>query len=81
MKNTDEARNCFVKEINQKELMSKKHKKDRKTLNFIEHFLNSVLFGWVWNFAFASLVNIPVGISSSAAGFEICAIIAGIKTY
>ena len=32
-------------------------------------------------FAFASLVAIPVGITSSAVGIKICAITAGIKKY
>ena len=27
LKNIDETRNCFIEEINQNELMSKKHKK------------------------------------------------------
>ena len=31
--------------------------------------------------AFASLLGIPIGITSSARGFKICAIIAGIKKY
>ena len=32
-------------------------------------------------FAFASLVCVPVGITSSAVGLKICAINAGIKKY
>ena len=31
--------------------------------------------------SFASLVNIPIGITSSAVGLKICAITAGIKKY
>ena len=39
LKNTDETRNCFLEEIEQNELMSRKHKKVCATLNHIEHFL------------------------------------------
>ena len=37
--------------------------------------------GCVLIFAFASLVVIPTGITSSAVGIKICAITAGIKKY
>ena len=37
--NIAETRNYFVEEIEQSELMSKKHKKVCTTLNYIEHFL------------------------------------------
>ena len=39
LKNIDETRNYFLKEIEQNELMSKKHKKVCTTLNFIEDCL------------------------------------------
>ena len=39
MKNIDETKNYFLKEINQNELLSKKHKKVCKPLNSIEHLL------------------------------------------
>ena len=35
----EEARNYFIKKIDQNELMSKKRKIVSKTLNYIEHFL------------------------------------------
>ena len=35
--NVDETRNYLIEEINQNELMSKKHKKLYKVLNYIEH--------------------------------------------
>ena len=38
-KKIDETRNYLIEEINQNELMSKKHKKVCITLNYIEHFL------------------------------------------
>ena len=39
LKNIDETRNYLIEEINQSELMSKKHKWVCATLNYIEHFL------------------------------------------
>ena len=81
LKNIDETRNYLIEEINRNELMSKKHKKVCTTLNYIEHFLilGSTITGCVSISAFASLVGIPVGITSSAIGLEICAITSGIK--
>ena len=43
--------------------------------------LSSTVTGCVSISAFASLVCVPVGITSSAVGISICAIIAGIKKY
>ena len=44
LKKIDEARNYFIEEINQNELMSKKHRKVCRVLNYIEHlfFLVSI---------------------------------------
>ena len=39
LKNIDKTRNCFNEKINQNELMSKKHKKVCRVLNYIEHLL------------------------------------------
>ena len=39
LKNINETRKHFLKEIEQNELMNKKHKKVFTTLNCIEHFL------------------------------------------
>ena len=63
--------------------MSKKHKKVCTTLNYIEHFLilASTITGCISISAFASLLGIPIGITSSAIGLKICAITAGIKKY
>ena len=60
--------------------MSKKHKNVCGVLNYIEHSLIQVT-GCVSIFDFASLVGIPVDISSSAVGLKICVINAGIKKY
>ena len=39
LRNIDETRNYFLKEIEKNELMSKKHKKVCTNLNYIENFL------------------------------------------
>ena len=83
IKNIDETRNYLIEEINPNELMSKKHKKVCTTLNYIEHFLilGSTITGCVSISAFASLIGIPIGITSSGIGLKICAITAAIKKY
>ena len=74
LKNIDETRNYFLKEIEQNELMSKKQKRVCTTLNYIEHFLilSSTIAGCISISAFASLLGIPLGITSSAIGLNIC---------
>ena len=54
-----------------------------RAVNYFEHFLVfvSVVSSCVSISAFASLVGVPVGITSSAVGMKICAITAGIKRY
>ena len=39
LKNLDEIRNYFIEEINQNELMHKKHKKVCRVSSYIEHLL------------------------------------------
>ena len=58
--------------------MGKSHKKVCTTLNYIEHFLilGSTITKCVSISAFASLVGIPAGITTSAKGLT-----AGIKKY
>ena len=77
-KNIDETRNYFLEEIKQNELMTKKHKKVRTTLNYIKNFLIlvSTITGYISISAFVSLIGIPIGITSSAIGSKICAITA-----
>ena len=69
--------------MNQNELMSNKQKKVYRVLNYIEHLLTliSTVTGCVFISAFVSLVDIPIGITSSAIGLRIGLIIAGIKKY
>ena len=63
--------------------MSKKQEKVCTTVNYIEHFLilTSTISACISIFAFASLLGIPIGITSSAIESKICAITAGIKKY
>ena len=85
LRNIYEKRSYFIEEINKNELMSKKHKKVRRVLNYIEHLLIlvstvtgcvnlhilvSTVTGGVSISAFASLVGIVVGITSSAIGLK-----------
>ena len=83
LKDTDETRNYLIEEINQNELMSKKHKRFCTTLNYTEQFLilGSTITGCVSISGFASLVGIQMGITSSAIGLKICATIAAIIKY
>ena len=83
MKNKDETRNYFVEEIELNELMSKKHKKVCKTLNYIEHFLilASAVTEYISISAFACLLGIPIGFTSSKIALKVCAITAGIRQY
>ena len=70
-----------MEEITHNEFVSKKHKKACITLNYIEFLLilNSTVTGCISTSAFASLVGIPVGITSSAVELKIWVITAGLK--
>ena len=80
-KHTHETRNYWIEEIKKNELMSTKHKKVCTTLSYIEHFLilASTITGCISISAFASLIGIPIGITSSGIGLKICATAAGNK--
>ena len=79
MEKKDERRNYLIEEINKNILMSKKHKKVCKVMDYIEHSL--IATGCVSTSAFASLVGISIGITSSAIGVNICVITTGIKRH
>ena len=83
LKNIVETRNDLIEKINRNELMSEKDKKICTTLNYVEHFLilASTITGSISISAFASVVGIAIGITSSAIGLKICAITAAIKKY
>ena len=83
LENITETRNYLIEEINRNQLVSKKHKMVCTTLNYIEHFLilGSTVTGSVSISVYASLVGIPIGITSSAIGLKIFVITAAIKKY
>ena len=78
LKNTDETRNYFTEE-NKTKFISKRYKKFRRVLSYIENLpiLVSIITGWISLSTFASLV----GITSSAVELKFCVITAGIKIY
>ena len=77
----DEARNYFIKEIDQNELMNNKHKKVYTNLLYIENFFYFSLCGYCmyFNLCFCLLLGIPLTSTSSAIGLTIYAITATIK--
>ena len=77
----NETRNYLIEEINQNALMSKKHKKVCRVLNYIEQLpiAISTITGCASTSAFASLVGIPIGVAISTKGLKICAITTGIN--
>ena len=79
LKRVDETRNCCLNEIEQNELMSRKHKMVSTTPDYIGHFLIlvSASNGYISISSFASFL----GIASSAIGLKICVIAARIKKY
>ena len=83
LKKINKTTSYLTEEINLNELIGKSHKKGCTTLNYIENFLNlvSIITGYVSISVFASLIGIPIGITSSENGLKICAITAGIKKY
>ena len=72
LKNIKEIKNYFIKETNQNELMKNKHKKVYRILTYIDHFLVSAssITGCVSVSALASLVVIPIGITSFMVGLK-----------
>ena len=83
LKSMDETKNYFLEEIEQNELISRKHKKVCTTVNYIKHFLilASAMTGSILIAVFASLLGIHILITSSATGLKMYAIAAGIKMY
>ena len=61
--------------------MSKKHKNVCRILDYIDHSLIviSTITGCVSISTFASLVGIPIGITSSATGLKICVTLEELK--
>ena len=63
--------------------MCEKHKEMCRALNYFEHFLVfvSAVSGCVSFSSFASLVGVPVGITSSTRRIKIRVVTAGIQKY
>ena len=83
LRKIDETRNYLLDETKHNDFMSEKYKKTRKYLNYVENLLIAVstVTDCVSISAFASLVCVPLGITSSAVRINIFAITAGIKKY
>ena len=83
LKTIDKTRHYFIEEMNQNELMSKKHKNVCAAFNYTENLLilASVVTGCFLISGFASLVGIPIGVLSSVIELKICAITAGVTKY
>ena len=83
LKKNIETKNYLLDETKYNDLMNEKYKKACKYLNYVEHLLIlvSTVTGCVSISAFASLVCVPVGITSSAVGIKICAITTGNKMH
>ena len=62
LKKIDETRNYLLREIKYKDLIIEKHKKTYRYLNYVEH----LVIACISISAFASLVCVPVVITSSA---------------
>ena len=79
----NEARNCFFEEIEQTELMRKKHRNVCATLNYLGHvlILASTITGCISISAFSSLSGNPSGITSFAIGLNTCVTATGTKTF
>ena len=83
LKKIDGIRNYLIEEINRHKLMSKQNKNVCRVLNYLDQTLIvlSTVTGCASISAFASLVDIPIGIASSAIGLKMCVITARIKKY
>ena len=73
LRKIDETRNDLLHEIKHNDLMNKKYKRTYKYLNYVEHllFLVSAVTSCVSISAFASLVCVAVGNTSSVVGIKI----------
>ena len=83
LRKNDETRNDVLDETNDNDLMSEKYKIICKYLNYVKNLfiLCSTVPGCVSISVFASLIYVPVRITSSVVGINICAITTAIKKY
>ena len=79
LRKIDEKRNYLLEEIKHNDLISGQYKKTCKYLNYVKNLfiLLSAVTSCVSISTFASLVCVPVGITSSAVGMKTFAITAG----
>ena len=79
----DEKRNYLIDETKHNDLMLAKYKKTYKYLKYVEHLFILILTvtSCISIAAFASLVYVLFGITSSAVEVKLSAIAAGIKKY
>ena len=82
LKNIDQTRSYFLKEIKKNELISKMCKKACTKLNYFEHslILDYAVTGCISNSA-VSLIDFLIGIKSFGIELKISAITTGIKMY
>ena len=83
LRKIDETSNDLLDEIKHNDLISEKYKKACKYINYVDYLLIlvSATTGYVSISTFAWLVCVPVGITSSTVGIQICATTAEIKKY
>ena len=83
LRKLDKTRSYILEKLKHNDLTSEKYEKIRKYLTYVEHLFTSVpkFTGCFSVSAFASLVCVPVGITSSALEINICAITAGTTKY
>ena len=81
LKKVEEIKNYLIQEINRNELMSKRHKKVYRNLNYVDYLLFMIsIITWCTSISrFASLVGILIAITSSGTELKICVITAGTK--
>ena len=71
LENIEETKNYFLKEVEQTELMGKKHNNIGATLNYIEHvlILASTITRYISISVFALTLGIPIGFTSPTIEF------------
>ena len=76
-----QVKNYLIEEINRNELRNKKHKNVCTVYSDIEKppIVISTITSYFSIFSFGSLVDIQIGITSSAIRLKICVKVAGIK--
>ena len=81
LRKIDETRTYLLDLTKHNDLISEKYKETWECLNYVEHMIipASTIAGSISVSAFASLVSVPIGVTSSTVGLSVCTITAGIK--